>query len=375
MPPRFLVPLLMFLSLFAKPAAARDVTVEVEVLHLSGLLAPAELEALLADPRLGIEAIYAPTRLIEGVTARRERTMPFGSRLIAISQERTLKGEQIERKGRILRFRLPDMPSGHAEYRLNHVTLRTPVPRGLGRPQPDLRLVLFGTAPEAGIHESALLSRHYAFDLGVRVRHRWSDAKGASVAAARDCTGGVQSLGNGTYRFRPYHRVAGLFDFLSPTVASDPPAKPPAGQRSLRLREPFPEPLAGWTLSRNHLVQIQTDGQLVERFSIYAEQAGGGECRRTRAYDALFYAGMPVVLHRSIHGYGCGAEAESHSVTATWLDDGSLASFAISRPQGGHAWDAFLAAAACPTGAPPEASETQALVGELQRIREAFLRP
>ena len=372
---RFLDAMLIALGLSAAPAVAREVHVEVEVLHIGGLLAAAELEALLADPRLAIEARYAPKRLIDGVTARRERTMPFGSRLIAIAQERTLKSEQVERYGRTLRFRLPDAPAEHGDYRLNHVTLRTPVPRGVGRPQPDLRLVLFGAAPAPGLHESALLSRHYAFDLGVRVRHRWSDTKGALVVDTPECSGGVQSLGDGAYRFRSYHPVAGLYDFLSPTVSSDPPAKPPAGQRSLRLREPFPEPLAGWRLSRNHLVQFTVEGQTVERYSLYAEQAGSGECRRTRAYDALFASGKPVTLHRSLHDYGCGADSESHSVTAAWLGDGTLSSYLLSRPRGSQSWDAFLAAAACPTGTPPAAGDVQALAAEFERIRQAFLEP
>jgi len=71
MPARRLLPLLMVSCLAVSPVAARDVQVEVEVLHLSGLLAPAELEAMLADPRLRIDVLYSPERLIEGVTARR----------------------------------------------------------------------------------------------------------------------------------------------------------------------------------------------------------------------------------------------------------------------------------------------------------------
>jgi hypothetical protein len=366
---------LIALGLAAAPAAAREVQVEVEVLHISGLLAPAELEAMLADPRLTIEARYAPTRLIEGVTATRGRTMPIGSRLFAISQEQVLKGEQIERRGRVLRFRLPDVPSGQPLYRLNHVELRTPIAPGLGRPQPDLRVLLFGTAPAAGVHESALYTGHYAFDLGVRLRHHWSDAQGPAVQAALACNGDVRPLGNGEYRFRPHHRVAGLFRFLSPVVSSDPPSKPPAGQRSLQLREPFPEPLAGWRLSRNHLVQFEVEGQPVERYSIYAEQAGGGECRRTRAYDALYAGGRPVTLHRSIGSYRCGEAQGGVTHTARWLEDGSLASYAVSTAQGTQSWDAFPVTAPCPAGAAPAAEEVQMLVSELQRIREAFLRP
>jgi len=371
--PRTLDAVLIALGLSAAPVLAREVHVEVEVIHIGGLLAPTELEAWLADPRLAIEAVYAPTRLIDGVTARRERTMPFGSRLFAIPQERTLQGEQIERHGRLLRFRLPDVPAGHADYRLNHVTLRTPIPPGLARPQPALRLVLFGAAPQPGSQESALLSRHGAFDLGVRLHHRWSDAKGASAVSVAACGDGVQTLAQGGYRFRARHRTAGLFDFLSPTVSSDPPAKPPAGQRSLRLQQPFPEPLNGWQLSRNHLVQFAVDGQRVERYSIYAEQAGAGECRRTRAYDALFSGGKPVALQRSLHAHGCAADTQSQSVAATWLDDGALATYIVSSPQGGQAWDSFANGAGCPVGPAPAAADVQALVSELQRIREAFL--
>jgi hypothetical protein len=65
MPRNLFTSVLLFLGLGAGPAPARDLQVEVEVLHIGGLLAPAEIETLLADERLSIVATYEPTRLIE----------------------------------------------------------------------------------------------------------------------------------------------------------------------------------------------------------------------------------------------------------------------------------------------------------------------
>jgi hypothetical protein len=370
---------LLFMGLSSGTALARDLQVEVEVLHIGGLLAPAELELLLADERLSIEAIYQPTRLVEGKTARRERTLPLGSKLYAISQSLSLKGAQVERKGRSLSFHVADIHPEHADYRLHSLTLRTPIKPGIGRPQPDLSIDLLNPVPRSGAQETVMYSRHGAFDLGLRLRHRWSDAQGAAGAATLTCHADIRSLGNGRYDFRPHHRMAGLFSFLAPVVQSDPPSRPPAGQRSWRLRAPFPEPLTGWQLSRNHLLQIQVGGQFVERLSLYAEQTGTGHCRRTRSYDALFAGGQLVALQRSIREDECSAEGSvsSHSVTASWLDDGSFSRYQASTPAATQAWDGFAAAAGagCGTGAAPPASEVQALIAEMRRLRDAFLRP
>jgi hypothetical protein len=379
MPKLSFTALLVFLGFNAGPAPARDLQVEVEVLHIGGRLAPAELESLLADERLTIEASYQPTRLIEGVTARRERTMPFGSRLFAISQQLKLQGAQVERAGRILRFQVADIPADHGDYRLNSLVLRAPIAPGLGRPQPDLSLNLLNPVPPSGAQETALYSRHGAFDLGLRLRYRWSDAKGAATAAPAICLGDIQSSGDGQYRFRPQHPLAGLMRFLASDVQSDPPARPVAGRQSLRMREPYPEPLSGWKLSRNHLLQLQVDGQPVERLSVYGEQAGPGQCRRTRLYEALFAGGQLVEAQRSFSEVECGAEgsAINHNVEAGWLEDGSLARYQASTPQGGQSWDAFSATAPdrCGAGnAPPAGEEVQSLRAELQRLRDAFLR-
>jgi hypothetical protein len=64
-------------------------------------------------------------------------------------------------------------------------------------------------------------------------------------------------------------------------------------------------------------------------------------------------------------------------VTASWLDDGSLSRYQASTPAATQAWDGFAAAAGagCGTGAAPPASEVQALIAEMRRLRDAFLRP
>ena len=377
---QLLFTVLLFLGLNMGPAMARDLQVEVEVLHIGGMLAPAELESVLADARLAIEATYQPTRLVEGVTARRERTLPIGSKLIPIPQQLNLQGEQVERKDRSLRFQVADDHAGHADYRLHSLALRAPIAPGTGRPQPDLTIDLLNPVSKGGAQETALYTRHGAFDLGLRVRYRWSDAQGAATAAATVCQVDIQSLGGGQYRFRPQHRLAGLARFLASDVQSDPPARPRAGQRSWRLREPFPEPMTGWKLSRNHLLQLQVDGTPVELFSLYAEQAGSGHCRRSRSYDALFAGGKAVSMKSSVYETECAADGSSsnRSVEASWLDDGSLASYQVNTQNGSQSWDGFAAAAPAVCGKSPSApsrEEVQALMADLQRIREAFLRP
>lgn len=374
MPQRFLTSVLVFMG-FAGAAPARDLQVDVEVLHIGGLLAPEELAALLTSPQLKVEAHYLPTRLIEGVTARRERTMPIGSRLFAIGQVRTLSGAELARKGQGLSFRVGEGHAAHESYRLQFLNLRVPIAAGMGRPEPDLEVVLAEEVPKSGAHERAFLGRYGAFELGLRVRTRWSDATEAVTVAPTLCSDTVQSLGSGQYRFRPSHRLAGVFAFLSPVVQSDPPARPVPGQSHGQLRAPYPEPLTGWQLSRNHLLQTTVAGQAVERLSVYAEQSGPGACRRSRAYEALFAGGQAVVITRSVNESECGAggDAVSQSIEARWLDDGSLADYVSSSPQGSRAWHAFPAAppAQCRGDGPPPADEVERLKAELQRLRAA----
>lgn len=113
---------------------------------------------------------------------------------------------------------------------------------------------------------------------------------------------------------------------------------------------------------------------------MYAEQPGDGTCRRTRGYDALFAGGQIVALERTISAFDCGADdsTQDQTVMAGWLDDGSLARYVVSSPQGSQAWDRFNAAAtgSCRTGAtPPAESDVEAVTAEAQRLREAFLAP
>lgn len=376
MPPRFLTSLLVLMG-FAGAAPARDLQVDVEVLHIGGLLPPEELAALLASPELKVEAHYQPTRLIDGVTARRERILPLGSRLFAIGQVRTLSGAELARKGQGLSFRVGEAHAAHESYRLQSLYLRVPIAAGLGRPQPDLEVMLSEEVPKSGAHERAFLGRYGAFDLGVRVRTRWDDATGAFTVASSLCSDTVQSLGNGQYRFRPSHPLAGLFTILSPVVQSDPPARPVAGQSHGQLRAPYPEPLTGWQLSRNHLVRMTVAGQPLERLSVYAEQSGAGACRRSRAYEALFAGGQAVAITRSVDESECGpggdAANQSQSVEARWLDNGSLADYVSNSPQGSRAWHAFPAAppAQCRGDGPPPADEVERLKAEVQRLRAA----
>lgn len=374
MRPRFLTSLLVLMGM-ASAAPARDLQVEVEVLHVGGMLAPEELAALLASPQLKIEAHYQPTRLIDGVTARREQTMPIGSRLFAISQVQAVGGTDVQRKGQALSFRVGEGHSAHASYRLQSLSLRVPIAAGIGRPQPDLEVILSNEVPASGAQERAFLGRYGTFELGLRVRLRWSDAKEPFKDATMHCSDTVQPLGNGQYRFRTSHRLAGLFQALPASM----PSRPVAGQSYWKLGEPYPEQLTGWRLSSNHLTRLTVADQVVERLSVEAEQRGPGACRKSRAYGALFAAGQVIALTRTVLESDCNANGDSVSdtVEARWLEDGSLADFSSSSQQGSRVWRAFAAGspAQCGDAGPPSAQEVERLRIEVQRLRAAAVLP
>ena len=373
--------MLIFLGLSAAHATARELLVEVEVLHAGGMLTLSELETMLAADALTVEALYSPTRLIEGITATRQRVMPLGTRLFAIPHTVNVKGGEIERQGRVIRFRLMEIPPGHDHYRLNAVAMQSLVAAGPGRPQPHITIALLQEPPRPGAHEAAVLVRQNVFDVGLRLRYRWNDAKGPVTPSADRCHPDIQALGSGAYRFRPRHRFAGFFTVLASDAQSDPPSRPRAGQRSLRLTSPYPEPLNGWHLSRNHLIRMHLDGHTIERLSVYAEQPGRGQCRRTRGYEALFGDGELVELQRSTRDYGCSADQGSNgeSVQASWLDDRSLGRYLLSNDRGTQEWDAFAASRRTECGensggSAPQTGSLDSLTGEFHRLREAFLR-
>ena len=367
---------LLVLLVLGGTAQARELEVEVEVLHVGGMLTPAELDTLLADERLFVEANYYPNRLIDGVTARRERQMPIGTRLIPIPQLFTLPGAQIQRQGRLVRFKLPDSPPEYPDHRIVGISVKIPMLSGFGRPAPNFDLGLLNEGSLAAEpREVPIYYRSGTINLGVRLRYRWSDARSAPRVAGM-CLLDVHMLGDGKYRFPPQHRSAGFFEGLSSTVQSDPPSRPPQGQRSLRMQPPYPEPLGEWRLSRNHLVQIQSEGQTLERLSVYGEQSGEGTCRRSRSYEALYANGQPVVLQLNAFDYGCpDGDSRSRGATGRWLDDGSLESWIPA--QGGTSWSRFASTApgkcAAP-GEPPAAGDVEALKSELGRVRAGFLR-
>src|ERR1044071_7246465 len=123
---RWLAAMMVALGMQSQSAQARTLDVEVEFQHIGGMLEAAELDAWLASPDLVIEAVYQPLRLIEGRTARRIKTMPMGSRLEPNLHTITLRGAQIERAGRTLRFRLDEQPPTQELYRLFSVDLSVP---------------------------------------------------------------------------------------------------------------------------------------------------------------------------------------------------------------------------------------------------------
>lgn len=358
-------------------APARTLDIEMEIQHIGGMLDPAELDAWLDSPALTIEAGYEPLQLIEGKTARRIRTMPMGSRLESNLHTVTLQGPQIERAGRTLRFRLNERPPAQEAYRLASVTLSVPVAPGLGRPEPSLRINLLHEPAMSGAHQSAVAGNFHAFVLGARLRYRWSDAGSDWMRRPPICGGDVREETFERYGFRPRHRHAGLFEALSADVASDPPTAPPPGWKSFQMRAPYPPPIDGWQVTRNHMIRIDVHGARIDRLSIFAEHAVSGPCHRTRTYDALLSGGRYVRIERSDDAYGCGAGSPpGQIVRAEWLEDGSLAYFMQGPGADPAVYDAFSIGqpAACGLLAQaPDAAPVEALKAEVDGLRGAFL--
>lgn len=374
--PRFLTSVLILLG-FSGPISARTLSVELEVLHVAGQLSQAELNALLASPRLYIEAHYQPTRLIAGETARREKIMPIGSKLFAIGQITTRQGTQIERQGRSLRVRIDDTHPAHASYRLNALRLAVPIAPAPGRPQPDMEVWLANPVARQGAHEQALLSRNSAFDLGLRLRYRWDDAPGEHVPVPLSCHDDIQALGKGQYRFRQEPRLLRLFGSIDFGSSGQ---KIPAGARRFMLTPPYPSPLTGWQLVDQQLVQLRVDGKTLESLSLHAERQGSDGCRYMRNLDAWFADGQLVKLKRSGHGLHtstCEEPAASEPTTEIhWNDDGALARFVESSTLATRVWDAFRAsnpACTADQSPPPGSAEIAALRDEVDRLRSAFL--
>jgi len=370
---RWLAALTVAFGLHAEPTQARTLDVEVEFQHIGGMLATAEFDAWMASPDLVIEAVYHPLRLIEGKTARRIQTMPFGSRLEPNLRTITLRGASIERAGRTLRFRLEEQEA----YRLFSVDMSVPILDGIGRPQPALRMAILHEPAAQGANQAALAASFDAFDLGGRLRYRWSDAPADWKRKEPLCGGDVREAGPDRYRFRERHPHLGLFRALHSGVDSSPPVNPPPGWKSFQMREPYPPPLDGWRVSRNHLIRLDIPGGRVDRLSIYAEQVRTGFCRRTRSYDALLSGDQFVRIERSVDEYDCaGSSAPNQTARAEWLADGNLAYYMQSLGANPAVYDAFSLGqpAACGTLAPaPGSAEVEALKAEVMRLREAFL--
>ena len=375
---RWFAALMVALGMHTESARARSLEVELDFQHIGGTLEPEELEAWLASPDLVIEATYHPERLVEGRTATRSRTMPIGSRLDAIPHNIELRGLQVERKGRTLRFRVDELAATRDPYRLRSLHLTVPIPPQPHRPRPALRIGLVHAPEKSGAHQAALVGRFGTFDLGARLRYRWSDAPAADwKREAPSCGGDAREQDGERYRFRPHHRYESYFRILGPDVSSDPPSKPRPGWTSYRMRAPFPAPIDGWQVGRNHLIRLEMGKGRIDRLSIYAEQAGPGQCKRTRTYDALLSGDQFVRIERSITEYNCSRDdSQSRIDRAEWLEDGRLAHYMSGAGGDPSIFDPFSAAqpSACRASAPePPAAQVETLKAEVRRLREAFL--
>ena len=143
------------------------------------------------------------------------------------------------------------------------------------------------------------------------------------------------------------------------------------------MHEPYPPPIDGWRVSRNHLIRLDVPGGRIDRLSIYAEQAGPGQCLRTRTYDALLSGDHFVRIERTVDEYDCEKGSPPSQIErAEWLEDGSLAYYMQGPGASPAIYDAFSIGqpAACGALAPaPDASQVDALKAEVNRLRKAFL--
>lgn len=370
----------LFLSLlilfgFAPPALARTLAVELEFLHLAGLLTQDELNALLANPQLRVEAHYQPEKLIDGVTARREKVMPIGSKLFSLGQITVIPAAQITRQGKGLRFAVEDSHPAHASYRLQSLILMAPLPPGPGRPQPHLEVTLADSLERQGAHEKAFLNRNAAFTLGLRLRYRWNDAQGAFASQRPGCESDIQALGNGEYRFRPEQRLQRLLGTIDFGGVGQ---KVPAGARRLLLAPPYPAPLTDWQALDQQLVQLVAERKTLESITLQMERTGPDACLYTRHYNAWFADGKPVQIKLSafgLHTKKCEEPREGTTVEMRWNDDGTLAYFMESSRLGTRLWDSFRAGGpSCEAQKQPTSGEVDALRDEVMRLRAAFMK-
>jgi hypothetical protein len=257
------------------------------------------------------------------------------------------------------------------------VDLSVPIAPGIGRPQPALRLGLLHEPATSGAHQTAFSGNFKAFDLGARLRYRWNDAPSDWKRREPICSGDVREVDRERYRFRIRHRHMGFFEALSAEVSSEPPLKPPAGWRSFQMHEPYPPPIEGWRVTRNHLIRLDVPGGRIDRLSVYAEQAGPGQCLRTRAYDAVLSGDQFVRIERSVDVYDCGKGFEPSQIArGEWLEDGSLAYYMQGSGANPAIYDAFSIGQPAACGAlspPPDATQVDALKAEVNRLRNAFL--
>lgn len=379
--PRLLTSLLILLG-FAGSVSARTLFVEVEVLHEAGLLGKGELNALLASPQLRVEAHYRAGKLIDGATARREKILPIGSKLFAIGQITMLTGAQIVRQGRGLRFRVDEAHQAHASYRLESLRLALPVAPGPGRPQPEVDITLNDDLKRQGAHETVMLSRNPAFEIGLRLRYRWDDASGDYMLAPLPCHGEVQSLGKGQYRFRPEQRLLRLLGTIDFGGVGQ---KIPPGARRFMLAPPYPTALAEWRIGDQQLVQVPTAAKTLEAMTLHVERKGADGCRYMRTYDAWFADGKPVKVVRSGYGLYTDAceepKANEGTTEMRWNDEGTLAYFMASTHLDTRLWDDFRAggvasnpACAADLSPTPGKREVDALHDEFMGLRAAFLK-
>lgn len=355
----------------AQPAKPRMLGVNVEFVHINGLLEPAELASLLAQPALSVEARYAPRRLIEGETSRRVPVMPMGSREIPVMREVTLGAADITASRSGVRFALADRLEGPGDYRLRSVDLLLPLPPGIGRPQPHVRLGLFDGVP-SGPDRAAQLRDAQAFELGFVVDRYWRDeaSLGVTVLSPGGC-GPVHLAMDGRWHFRPRHPLAGL----QPVLASMAYEEPRRGshERVLQLNRPAPAWLEGVALSRHHVTRAKAGAATVEQMAIHGARTGASGCTETIRFDALMADGQPVEVEFTAHRR-CGDASTSQEARATWLGDGSLSTYR-SRATGAApvAWSAPMAGLPqCQAASAPPDAAARVLGAQALELLDAF---
>jgi len=158
----------------AAPVNARDLLVELKILEFTGPLSRAAWQTQWDSPLLDVTGIYESPKHIEGVTARKERILPLGSKWFPIPQYTVVAGNKIWKDGLRLRVLLADSHPAHKSYRLRGAYLHVPMPANIAAlPQPSLEVGLADESPAKAAEERTISWRSAELTVKVHLRLTW----------------------------------------------------------------------------------------------------------------------------------------------------------------------------------------------------------